>query len=315
MKYLSIILLLLLISCNTTPEEQSVKDERDELRAEQNDINGDWVPSKIGIYEYFKSCIEGNEGAEIYPVWFRSIDDVMSGLIFTPKVQNGTTILMIHGYAGNTKGFRKVINHLISRGYTVAALSLPGHELSGGKRGDIRDFNDYGYVVNDYLTLLEGKVPPIEYAIAHSTGCTSLIIYNELYGWNLKKTIFLAPLVRSYGWFPATIARVITDPFIDKVNTNWKGPFAVQSFPFHWFDELIQWNGRVKRYHQQDDTLLILQGDQDKVVSWLYNTRLLSKLYPNSSVEIYKHSDHVRLFQKEPYISNLTTLIDNEFKN
>lgn len=311
--FLLLILIAALLSCESFPESRDIKDEREELRSTQNHIKGDWVPSQEGIYDYFEDCIKGVDGAEIYPIWFRSLDDVMSGLVFKPEFSNQKSVLMIHGYAGNTKGFKKIINHLLKRGFTIAALSLPGHELSGGKRGDVGDFNDYGHLVNDYLTLLNGKIPPIDYAIAHSTGCSSLIIYNEIYGWEFKQTVFIAPLIRSYAWRTSLVARFLSEPFIDSVNTMWKGPFAVQSFPFHWFDELHQWNTRLKRYNTQDDSLYVFQGDHDEVVSWKYNMKFIGELYPRSVIDVYKYSNHVSIFTKEPHVKRLLETLDALF--
>lgn len=322
MKKRAIILLtVLFLSCKSTSESPNVLKEREELRNERSYIQEEWSPAEEGIYSYFERCITGVPGADIYPIWFRSLDDVMNGLVFTPEISNGKSVLLIHGYAGNIRGLYKIISHLVKSGYTVAALTLPGHSLSGGKRGDIDDFNDYGEVVHDFLVQLEGKIPKIDYAIGHSTGCTSLIIYNEKYDWNFNGVVFIAPLIRSYSWYSAVAARFLSSPFIKSIDTRWSGPFAVQTFPFHWFDELKDWNKRVKKYKKQTDELIIFQGKMDRVVSWRYNLKFIKKLYKYTEINLYKNADHVSIFNDEPYISKMLMKLDsfigveNEFAN
>lgn len=319
MKKITIWLIICLaFSCATSSESPDVIKERDRLRSERHSINDVWSPATEGIYSYFERCVEGIPGASIYPVWFDSLNDVMNGIIFSPEVSNGKSVLLIHGYAGNIRGLSEIISHLLRYGYTVAALTLPGHSLSGGKRGDIGDFKDYGTAVNDFLLQLGGKIPNIEYAVGHSTGCTSLIIYNEHYGWDFKGVLFIAPLIRSYSWYPAVVARFLSSPFINSVDTAWSGPFAVQTFPFHWFDELKLWNKRNKKYEKKEDRLLIFQGKKDQVVSWRYNLKYIKKLYPNSEIFLYDDADHIDIFRNEPYLSQmlheLDILIGNDYK-
>lgn len=316
MKKITIFLIVLLtLSCLSTSESKEVIEEREQLRTERNHIDEEWSPATEGIYSYFKRCTKDVPGSLIYPIWFRSLDDAMNGIIFAPETSNGESILLIHGYAGNIRGLNEIITHLLKSGYTVAALTLPGHGLSGGDRGDIGDFNDYGHVVNDFLVQLEGKIPDIKYAVGHSTGCSSLIIYNEKYGWDFKGVLFIAPLIRSYSWYPAIFARILSSPFIDSVDTVWSGPFAVQTFPFHWFDELKQWNTRNINYEKKYDKLVVFQGKKDKVVSWKYNITFIKDLYPNSEVFLFNDADHVDIFRHEPYLGSMLSELDTMIEN
>ncbi|OQY38487.1 MAG: hypothetical protein B6229_05800 [Spirochaetaceae bacterium 4572_7] len=212
---------VLILSCQTLnfPNDE-VLNERENLRSQRSNIDDDWIEAGLEYDSHYASALEGNPGAKYYPVWFDSIGSRMNGLIFVPGNQTKGTIIAIHGFAGNIRGYRFYIRELLKEGYTVAALSLPGHGLAGGDRGDIENFDDYGKVVLDFISSLRGKIPEPFYAIGHSTGCTSLLIYNEKYGWDLEKIVFISPLIRSSLWYPSKITRFFFKPFIHYYNTE-----------------------------------------------------------------------------------------------
>lgn len=291
--YLYVIFALILFSCQSLdfPTEEIIT-QRNELREKRSPADGAWTKADELFDSYYLECLGDDINATYYPIWFKSLDDKMNGIIFKPGSNSKGTILMIHGYAGNIKGFRVMISRFLREGYTVAALSLPGHGLAGGERGDIDNFNDYGILVRDFLKSIRGKVPEPMFAVSHSTGCSALIIHNQKYSWKFRKVVFIAPLVRSYSWHLSVVGRVLTKPFVNYYNTPWTGVLAVHVFPMHWFDELYDWNKSVEGYKKQSDDLLVFQGEKDKVVSWEYNVDYLKRKYRNSNFIYYPDADH-----------------------
>ncbi|WP_187759668.1 alpha/beta hydrolase [Thiospirochaeta perfilievii] len=301
MKVTSLIFISILVfSCQTyTKESQEVLDSRDELRGLRSYVYEDWIEADQLFDRYFDEYTKDLPNSKYFPVWFNSIGEKMNGVIFTPQVQTKGTVLFIHGYAGNSRGLRYIGNRLLKDGYVIAALTLPGHGLAGGDRGDIDNFDDYAVVVSDFIKILTDKGLKPDFAVGHSTGGSSLIIYNQKYGWEFKKVILIAPLIHSSYWYTSKITRFITRPFIKKLDTRWTGPLAVSTFPMHWFDELTKWNKKLENYNKMDDEIIVLQGDKDRIVSWRYNIKFIKELYNKSEVLIYKDGTHTLFLDEE----------------
>lgn len=292
-RYQMLIFVVCFLSCQSLNfPTDDILNTRGEMRCRRSCFMDEWQPADSVFDSYYGDITEDINGAEYYPVWFDSIGDRMNGIIFEPENPSAGTVLIIHGYAGNILGFRYIINELLKNNYRVAALSLPGHGLAGGDRGDINNFMDYGILVNDFLNLLKLKNMEPEFAVAHSTGCTSLIIYNEYYGWTFDKVVFIAPLLRSAKWYPSKFVRAISRLFVNFYNTKWSGALAVQVFPLHWFDELVKWNKIFKDYAVSGKDLLIIQGEKDNVVLWKHNIPAIQEKYPNSEVIKYDEGTH-----------------------
>ena len=308
-------LLIFIVSCQTvTYEKQEVMEKRDELRSYRSYAYNKWEPADPVFDEYYDKFIGNLPGSNYYPLWFNSIEKEMNAIIFTPEIQTKGTVLIVHGYAGNIRGFRYIAHELLRQGYSVAALSLPGHGLAGGERGDIENFDNYGVVVDDFIKILKDHNLNPEYAIGHSTGCSSLMIYNQNYGWDFKNVVFIAPLIQSRGYYPAVVTRFLTKPFIKQINTKWSGPLAVQVFPMHWFDQLIKWNKKLKKYNVKDDNILLLQGEKDEVVRWKNNIKSINNLYPNTEIIKYQQGSHTMFMTDKNDGRDIIKRIIDKFK-
>lgn len=281
------------MSCMTLnyPSEE-ILETRLSIRSQLTHIDDPWVEDKELLSDIFYYVNDNVDEYSCYPLVIDSIDAENCVYLMKPKTKVKAYVLLIHGYMGNLRGLRYIISDLLNNGYGIVALNLPGHSISGGERGDIGDFTHYGVLVNDVVERFKQYDVDISYAVTHSTGCTSLVIYNELYGWPFKRVVFIAPLIRSYMWYPSRIGRTLSKPFITDINARWQGVYAVQTFPMHWFDELVEWNESLKDYSIKSDDLLILQGEQDTVVNWRYNVDFLDELYENAQIVTYPDASH-----------------------
>lgn len=304
------------LSCRTVnhPSEETLK-ARDDLRSRRSYFYETWQEGDDVFNKYYSDILDGLPYANYYPLWFYSNKKEMNAIIFEPEVVVKGTVLVIHGYAGNTLGFKYIINKLLKEGYRVTALSLPGHELASGNRGDIDNFNSYGLVIKDFIDLLKIKDIEPNFAITHSTGCTSLIIYNQFYEWSFKKVVFIAPLIRSSVWYPSKFIRMISKLFIDSFRTQWTGPLAVENIPMHWFDKLISWNKEFKDYYIVDNSMLLLQGEDDTVVDWKYNISAIKEKYPNTTVVKFKDGTHTMFMKNSGLEMDVSRKILEYFEN
>jgi esterase/lipase len=73
-----------------------------------------------------------------------------------PKKPNGDAVLLVHGLGDSPYSFMDVAQHLVSQGYMVRTVLLPGH---GSKVGDLilPTLEDWQNVVNHHIELLKPK--------------------------------------------------------------------------------------------------------------------------------------------------------------
>ncbi len=83
-------------------------------------------------------------------------------------------VLIIHGYKDHSGRYLHVVQEWLGRGLLVGRLDLRGHGHSEGRRGDLRQFDDYLCDARDVLTALErhpawrAESPPVVFG--HSVG-------------------------------------------------------------------------------------------------------------------------------------------------
>ena len=73
-----------------------------------------------------------------------------------PENPNGDAVLLVHGLGDSPYSFTDIAQHLVSQGYLVRALLLPGH---GSKSGDLMlpTLQDWQKVVHHHIALLNAK--------------------------------------------------------------------------------------------------------------------------------------------------------------
>ena len=75
----------------------------------------------------------------------------------TPEHPNGDAVLLVHGLGDSPYSYIDIAQHLVSQGYLVRTVLLPGH---GSKSGDLMlpSLEDWQKVVNHHIGLLKPKV-------------------------------------------------------------------------------------------------------------------------------------------------------------
>ena len=111
------------------------------------------------------------------------------------------TVFVVHGYLAHPLQHAALIRSLLQERFVVVAPELPGHALSGGARGAIRDFSQYGVFLRDVVRSASSHVPRPWHAVGHSTGATTVYEYVRRFDDPFEAVVFVAPLVRSrfYG--------------------------------------------------------------------------------------------------------------------
>jgi len=239
--------------------------------------------------------------------YFKSDDYKIFTQSFMPPKRKGI-VLILHGYLSHSGIMKDMVSLVLQRGYGVILYDLPGHGLSSGKSVDCVSFHDYGNCLNDFIKEYNKRYSDELLFMGHSTGCASYVDYSMRYKSSLKKVFFAAPLVRSYLWHPSIVLKSVASVFTDSIgrhigdSTSNKeylkfirknDPLQAKSVPFHWVTALSKWNDELKNNNNvMPQSIVIIQGADDKVVDYKYNLKKLKQFYPNSKTALLKNLRH-----------------------
>jgi len=237
---------------------------------------------------------------------FRSDSFTVAAHLFEPDTGRGT-VLIIHGYYDHAGIVRNMIALALDSGFTVAAIDLPGHGLSTGRRSSIEDFSHYARCIAAFLDAHADALPPPLILAGHSTGCAAIIEYLHVYGGaRVDRAVLCAPLVRSTYWGWAVTAQTLGGWWLpytgrwfrnESSDTAWLSwyrgePLQEHRFPTRWFAAAKAWSGRLDTYEQLTAPVVMIQGDRDDTVDWRYNAKALQTLCRGFSVRMIEGGRH-----------------------
>lgn len=248
--------------------------------------------------------------------------------IFKPVSSIGT-VIVVHGYFDHSAMMLNCIRTCVENGFTVAAIDLPGHGLSSGKRASIQDFLDYAIVLDQLTSFCSQHLPKPFHFIGHSTGCAAALEWmytSELVNSNcIEKIFFLAPLIHSsvqilsqimckilkskVNEIPSFYYPTTSNPVFEAFRKN--DPLRPSKFPLEWFDAEVKWNLRMRKRGLLDRELHVIQGNIDRVVDWKYNIRFLSKKVKKANVYYVKDARHQLHNERLDYRMNVLEIIKN----
>lgn len=237
------------------------------------------------------------------------------------------TVVAVHGYYDHTGLMRPLIEHLLSRGFTVVSVDLPGHGLSSGARVEIRDFAEYGAAVRDATVACAPYVPSPLFAVGHSTGCAGFIEWYYGGGADVfRKMVFIAPLIRSALWYPSKLGYLIGTGWLTEPRRWYRkstgdrayvpfqknDPLGHDRFPMSWSSALYAWEKRLRGYPAVTVPVLVIQGTADNTVNYRHNIPFLEKKMA-ARVEYIEGADHLLIQEIPEYSGRLFDLIDAYF--
>lgn len=132
------------------------------------------------------------------PVWAKSSElqlktefGKVAGYEWKSPQPTGKKLLIIHGFAGNSRSFERYIKPSLAKGYDVYAYDAPAHGKSEGKR-----LNASTYV--NLIQLIIDKHGLFDVYLAHSLGGLSLMLaLHQLSYNNNPKIVLIAPATES----------------------------------------------------------------------------------------------------------------------
>lgn len=225
---------------------------------------------------------------------------------FEPKRRVGS-LIFVHGYMEHSGCQKPFIDDALARGWAVYLMDLPGHGLSDGPRYDIDDFEDYGSAVTVFAAAVAARDGPAErfIAVAHSTGCSALLISLRRNGDPFERVILGAPLIRSASWGWSKLAKFLGGPAMRELprgDGNRRGdayfpyradPLSSGTFPVHWVEALFAWDEANRGYAAIPGPITVIQGDKDTVVDWRYNLAYLEERVDDLEVVRIRNGTHM----------------------
>ncbi len=281
----------------------------EEMRDELQPYEGSGDVEAPLIRHYYRRCLKGIPDGRHRPVSFAFKGDGMALHLFYPDVvaaqgdvsRLSGTVIVLHGYLSHGLDHSAVVREALERRYMVVVPELPGHGLSGGVRGGIESFTDYGDFLAVLMEVVQGDIPPPWHIVGHSTGALSIFEYLRSGNDPFEAVVFAAPLVRSWMYNPARVGRFLTRPFITTVATQYDSPLGIRRMPLDWFDAQLAWNRELQDYLDEyppiTREILVLQGNRDRVVAWRYNRRIIERAFSRVEYRLLPGESHV-LYQR-----------------
>jgi alpha-beta hydrolase superfamily lysophospholipase len=234
--------------------------------------------------------------------------------IFTPPKPKGT-VLLIHGYMDHSGGLSTSVNGFLEQSYEVISVDLPGHGLSDGDRGAIRDFSHYVDAVKagwDEAQVYRSEGPV--YGLGHSTG-GAVLFHGVSEGVISMEALMLAgPLYHPYQWKWVRLLLPVASRWVTKKKRRFKqnskderyhqflkhDPLQVQELPTSWLMALTEWQKDILSCSNVSVPVYLLQGTKDTTVQWEENVEFFSDKCDDLQVALFEGAGHQILNEKQP---------------
>jgi acylglycerol lipase len=117
--------------------------------------------------------------------------------------QKTPVVALIHGMGEHTGRYTHVKQHLSNHGYSWAAIDLPGHGLSSGKRGHVANYDSLLAAIDVFIAQINTDFPNSKiYIWAHSMGGNIALNYLIRKAHNVAAAVITSPWLQNYGPVP-----------------------------------------------------------------------------------------------------------------
>ncbi len=236
----------------------------------------------------------------------------------------GRTVVMIHGNAGGVEDFEFGVVELLSREYRVVAIDRPGHGKSDRPAGKAETVEYQAELLHQTLSHL-GITQPV--LVGHSWGAALALAYALKYPDEVSAMVLLAPAAYADDGGNVLLRTTIKTPIVGDLSLllgkSIMGrrvlkrvlarAFFPQTLPDNYFKLVTSsWLGRKqlkayledewalndslkkmsKRYSDINVPVVIVTGDEDKIVSPKDNAYRLQAAIPQSRLIELKDTGH-----------------------
>ncbi len=236
--------------------------------------------------------------------------------LFLPSAEPKGTVFIIHGFLSHFGFFQDLVPYLLTEGWAVAGIDLPGHGLATGEPTAINNFSDYGNAVKELTRTVLPLAPGPFAVIGHSMGCASLLEYARTTTSEFAGYVFIAPLLHSRLYALSRAGFYLARPFIDSIPRSYEKTTSNREYldfkEFHdplqtdrispsWAEALYRWNTDINGKPLPDIPVYIIQGTLDRVVDYRYNIKYFQEYLPLQGVEFIEGARHELLKEIPEY--------------
>ena len=270
-----------------------------------------WCPMDTALLdEYNRFYGLQFDGVERHLALIESTGERITLQAFVPNHREVRAWAVVcHGYYDHVGLYGHLIDDLLQRGIAVMSFDQPGHGLSTGDRANIDDFQQYVDViriVHKFAAKSAGDKPL--HWFGQSMGGALIMEY-----WRQQaddkptgEVVLLAPLVRPYAWpimrWAFALAKRTVAARPRNMNTNMLNkefvsllaadPLQAKVLPVAWVQAMINWFTQFEKYPSSSMPLHIVQGYEDRTVSFRHNLRMLSSRFENAAIRIIPKARH-----------------------
>ena len=205
----------------------------------------------------------------------------------------GPIILLVHGWAGRSTQFRKIISALVKENFRVVGFDGPAHGKSQGTSTNIHEFEQVLRAVYKHVGVPEG-------IIAHSFG-GGAVLYAATQGLEVKKLINIAS---------PTIGDEIIATYLKTINGSERTKEFFKSYILQRtgksFDEFTAMHF-ITRVSQSMPLLLIHDAHDPEVP--LIHAQKLKEIYRNAALFETQGLGHTRILRDEAVIRRCVSFL------
>lgn len=221
----------------------------------------------------------------------------------------GSWALFHHGYYDHVGLFAHLYNYLLQHNVGIYAFDQLGHGLSSGPRAMVDTFDDYVQVIESVYEYLVGAGRGDLHFLGQSMGGALILEYLQRHPEvATKEVVLLAPLVRPYAWWinrvyfglakrlitarRRTITSNASNPEFLHLQHN--DPLQAMVLPVAWVQAMVDWFTVFEQYPVSARAPKIIQGHEDRTISWRHSVGILGRRYPDASwLQIPEASHHL----------------------
>jgi len=130
--------------------------------------------------------------------------ETSSGAVQAWQFGEGPTLVVAHGWNGDSTQLVRLVARLVRGGFEVVAFDQPAHGLSAGTRTDVAE-------MADAMRSVVFRVRPVHAVVAHSLGATATALAMA-WGAAIPRAVFIAPPIEVPFFVRAFAARLGLPP-------------------------------------------------------------------------------------------------------
>ncbi|WP_416150634.1 alpha/beta fold hydrolase [Salipaludibacillus sp. HK11] len=223
-------------------------------------------------------------------------------------------ILFVHGYLDHTGGMSQTVNELLTSGYEVVTIDLPGHGFSQGEKGTIATFDQYVEAIQKaYQFINQALTPSKLIGLGHSTGGSILFHAASEKKVELDSLILVAPLYYPYRWNLVRGASRIVGKVIPKQKRRFrknsqdklyrqfikKDPLQVKWLKADWITAMEDWQKHIVYCSILRIPVYFIQGGKDTTVDYQKNVTFFKQKCSDLQVAFFPSGRHQLLNEQE----------------